>query len=268
MHRPGGVRWRLLLHFADKGTLTSFTDLSIALTMTGFDHMSFPHLVDLIFVYAPFKSLLVLRHVCREWRTRVDAEFYHLRNFWAEVRTEDVEEGRRTYRYHYQTASRKRCSVSKLVGYDSTEIVDLGPKVYKWPPINIRIDTLRFLYPHCSPRRNGPPTALAPARLVFDHHFDAEAPYHDDIAKLVVNYRNDRFHIMGNHGPRVNELVFIVHGGKPLITAAWGKDGRTVFNANDQRIRSTSGQESPPRSPMSLPLSTTKRSGATLISRS
>lgn len=236
--------------------------------MTGFDHMSFPHLVDLIFVYAPFKSLLVLRHVCREWRTRVDAEFYHLRNFWAEVRTEDVEEGRRTYRYHYQTASRKRCSVSKLVGYDSTEIVDLGPKVYKWPPINIRIDTLRFLYPHCSPRRNGPPTALAPARLVFDHHFDAEAPYHDDIAKLVVNYRNDRFHIMGNHGPRVNELVFIVHGGKPLITAAWGKDGRTVFNANDQRIRSTSGQESPPRSPMSLPLSTTKRSGATLISRS
>lgn len=47
------------------------------------DHRFYPHIIDLVFNLAPIESFHVLRWVCRQWGQRVEAKFYHVRDFSA-----------------------------------------------------------------------------------------------------------------------------------------------------------------------------------------
>lgn len=45
------------------------------------DHRYFPHIVDLIFDFAPLDSLYALSRVCSDWRGRVASQFEHVAGF-------------------------------------------------------------------------------------------------------------------------------------------------------------------------------------------
>lgn len=228
--------FRFLTFLHDSLAMTSFENFTFTFSFLhvgrptkAIDHHSFPHIVDLIFEFATFDTLLLLGQVCREWRSRVDAELYHLHDFRASSRYDSKQQGddwwkHPKYDYYFETASGKPGKlpdVTRLSG--TTKIIDLSYRAMSYgADTRAPIDDMRLPEPRWEVDSDLFRTPFAPHRLVFNNHFDTDLPF-DEVPRLVVNYRDDEFYVLGVVGNEVELLVFIVHGGSYRQAADWGE---------------------------------------------
>lgn len=203
--------------------------------MATIDHLGFPHIVDLIFAFAPPESLAALGTACRDWRRRACAELHHLRDFstWRKQTSSGIS----TQTYSFQTLSDTWAQTSDPLFLKFSRILDLAAGVLgeKVDP-DITVHTMRL------PRLR-PPVLIAPkipplagygcSRLVFDNHFALSIARRID--KLVVNYRGSFPYLAAPGadcrlpGFEVGELVFIFH--------AWDEPGWQRKTAEEYRER-------------------------------
>lgn len=191
--------------------------------MTSFDSRYYPHIMDRIFDYTPTATLPVLRRVCRQWRQRFDAEFYHLRDFAAwrhDVKTVQREGSLTLTCQHYRFATKDR-TVETLSPWwidwlPHCQVVDLCNDRFDFKSRDcILVDTLRVPYPHTSCQTEMPTLSCFDCRrVVFDNNFRIETTR--DIEKLVINYRGKDFlpyalGISAGRSFKVSEVVFIAH---------------------------------------------------------
>lgn len=229
--------------------------------MAVIDHRYFPHIIDLIFDHAELEALSVMRWVCSEWRQRVAAEFYHLREFsvtarppwtddshrWLDLHGRQNRDAQHNVVYRFRRVRDKRiietrswacCSIAKVLDLDTDAGFYGYEKTTSRSPV-LLMDTLRLKYgriENFSPViRNT--TAFAPLRIVSDHHLALDTKQR--VNKLVINYRHrDRrpFVIRELSGDccsftfEVCHLVFIVHLDEAIDDEWWevqllGEDG-------------------------------------------
>lgn len=180
--------------------------------MKTIDHLSFPHIIDLCFSFAPIDSLDVMRWVCREWRQRVEAEFYHLRDF--SVAQHSVA---RLYRFQFEN---RDCLSTPVRGaWTSAKVVDLDSEA---SPHNDKavysFDTIRIPYSSRLMPGEDSLTPFSSRRLVPDDNFSLNT--RNRVEKLVIDFREMPGHpFLANQfgiecsSPSfaVGHLVFIVH---------------------------------------------------------
>lgn len=188
--------------------------------MTSIDHLSFPHIIDLIFEYAPVESLVVMGRTCHEWMERVIDELYHLRGF--SIKRANSAPGcdnGLSDRYHFETTSGRSVTVTEPAFLPFCKVIDLASELQNElrEDHTLKIDTVRLPRPFPSENPDlGCVVPFACSRVVLDNHFRLRT--RRDIPKLVVN-----FHYEGYDSHRVlwrplsdgirvhvHELVFIV----------------------------------------------------------
>lgn len=202
----------------------TFSRLRVRLTPAVIDHLAFPHLVDLIFYYAPLSSLVLMGQTCREWRKRVKAELYHLRDFSAKRKPpwwNNKLSGSTSVIHHYQFTTVRGVSLQVTdTGYiRRCRVLDLGSRpIIVRPERVLRVDTLRISQtPLISINHMGRLGPFSCSRLVLDNHFALNT--RREVRKLVVNYRGGNFRAReprlgpecSNSSFKVHEFVFIVH---------------------------------------------------------
>ncbi|EJT51394.1 hypothetical protein A1Q1_07366 [Trichosporon asahii var. asahii CBS 2479] len=190
--------------------------------MRTIDHSFYPHIVDLVFHFAPFESYNVLRWVCRGWRQRVEAKFHHLRDF--SVIHHSVH---RLYRF--RLGQQESITTTTLGACTSAKVVDLDDSPAPLGCIErYNFNTIRVPYRNRLPP--GSESSFAPfecRRLVLDNHFSLKTSCFID--KLVINLRDTYdspfiLHKLSQHcwyrffG--IRHLVVIVH---PINTPVKGR---------------------------------------------
>lgn len=213
----------------------NFAHLTIALpgiAMLIIDHLSYPHVVDLLFAFAPVQSLVVMGDTCREWRKRVAAELYHLRGFstgcsknqptwWIGEKEPDNNNNNSIQWHFYFETQRGYAAITDPRCLRFCRVVDLAT-LYDFEDVEnkkhtLRVDTVRL--PQLHPIEKTDMGSIAPfvcSRVVLDNHFGLRTER--EISKLVVNHRNDDYR---HHTPHWSEdcselltvfhLVFVVH---------------------------------------------------------
>lgn len=186
--------------------------------MTTIDHLGFPHIVELIFQYAPVESLVVMGRTCHEWMERVIDELYHLRDFSIE-RPNSAPGGDNGLPdwYRFETTSGRSVTVTEPAFLPFCKVIDLASELQyeEREDHTLAVDTVRL--PRPFPSENPDLGCLVPfacSRVVLDNHFRLRTLR--EIPKLVVNFHYEGYN---SHrvlwrplpeGIRVHELVFIV----------------------------------------------------------
>lgn len=91
--------------------------------MSTIDHLAFPHIVDLIFAFAPIESLAALGTACRDWDQRTRAELHHLRSFTTSQRPPLPPI--LVQSHHFQTLTRGWATARDPLFLKSTRVLDL-----------------------------------------------------------------------------------------------------------------------------------------------
>lgn len=157
--------------------------------MVTIHHISFPHIIDLIFDFASVESHVALGKACRDWERRMLVELYHLREFtvMCDSGQSEPEQSREiSVYYSFSTLSGQEINTldpSALAGSRVIDVVDHLPSKMKE---RLHLQTVR-LPQMCPPLNLGRlrVSFLDASRFICDNLFALSTRRRVD--KLVIN---------------------------------------------------------------------------------
>lgn len=180
--------------------------------MASIDHLYFPHIIDLIFEYAPVDSLIVMGQVCREWRERVGAEFYHIRDFSFSPGHTHPGLPSVPHCYRFETVS-GRCAFTPDGRWAANcRVMDVGAHSIDIRYKPLTVDTVRIQYPVNSALAKKPLGIVLARRIVFERVLVLDTPH--VVQKLVINYHKEGLRVqpfISHQSGQVWQVVLIVH---------------------------------------------------------
>lgn len=188
-------------------------------------HAYYPHIIDLIFHYAPFDLLLVMTATCRQWRERALEMIDHIYDydtvgFYIPHGT-TVEKGTRHCRIldvkrrdgptpHGLSVGIRKFQDEGLI--PALHTVRLMDTAYLRKPPTIHVNAPRVVYERFQPDKYSPSSA----RLELDRDAETEFERCSALSKLVINHTSRNIGCVGRSTGRLShylqQVVFVFHG--------------------------------------------------------